>query len=330
MSLRSHSCRSCPAPQRGRKFDYVPPLIPGSARAARPADCPKRTRKRNERRPGDVARLRILVYKNSPMGKRATKRGRPATGQAPAVSLRLPNGWIRQIDRTVRTTGKSRSIVARALIGAALASRKVKSVTATAVDEIDLETARHFTELWHYSGTIPKGRNIFFGWFVEGGLYAVANYGIGINQVQHKFLAHLTGLPVTRRNLFELKRLCRVDPAREGYQLSQFIATCHRILKRKHGIRFVVSFSDPAHNRFKQGRRKGVAYTSGGILCGLEFPVSRPDQLGMACPRRERKAAASPCCLPSQASCQRCWCSNDDRRREGKAWIEAPANAAQR
>jgi hypothetical protein len=80
----------------------------------------------------------------------------------------------------------------------------------------------------------------------------------------------VTGLPVARKNLFELKRLCRTEPARNGFPLSKFIAACHRSLKSKHGIRFVVSFSDPAHNRFKE-RRKGITYESGGIYAASNF-----------------------------------------------------------
>jgi hypothetical protein len=39
------------------------------------------------------------------------------------------------------------------------------------------------------------------------------------------------------------------EPQRDGYPLSRFLAICHRLLRRDHGIRFVVTFSDPAHGR---------------------------------------------------------------------------------
>ncbi len=107
--------------------------------------------------------------------------------------------------------------------------------------------ARAFIELWHYAGALPTGKNITFGWFVTGELYAVACYGNGGNMDGGKFLAKLTGFPVTRTNLVELRRLCRSEPPRPDYPLSQFIAACHRLLKRDHGKRFVVSYSDPAH-----------------------------------------------------------------------------------
>ena len=203
------------------------------------------------------------------MGKR-NKRGRPATGQAPAIAIRLPSGWLKQIDRLGAATDQTRSKVARALIGAALAARKVKSGLETKIERIDIETARAFAELWHYTGNLPQGRNVCFGWFVEGELYAVACYGDGINQIQHEYLSRVTGLPIKRKTLFELRRLCRTEPARDGFPLSKFIAGCHRLLKQEHGIRFIVSFSDPAYNRFKK-RRKGVPYESGGIYAASNF-----------------------------------------------------------
>ena len=62
-------------------------------------------------------------------------------------------------------------------------------------------------------------------------------------------LAANTTLPVTKENLFELKRLCRVgekgDPS--WHQLTQFLSVCHRILQKKYGIDFIISFSDPEH-----------------------------------------------------------------------------------
>ena len=75
-------------------------------------------------------------------------------------------------------------------------------------------------------------------------MYCVADYGIGVNPYQAQSLSKLTGYEVSKDNLLELKRLCRVEPKKESLQLTQFIAGCHKILKKK-GIRYIVSFSDP-------------------------------------------------------------------------------------
>jgi hypothetical protein len=52
------------------------------------------------------------------------KRGRPATGKRPTIAFRVPVGWLTQIERI-----GDKSKVARALIGSALAARKVKGAT---------------------------------------------------------------------------------------------------------------------------------------------------------------------------------------------------------
>lgn len=113
------------------------------------------------------------------------------------------------------------------------------------VREISLPTARPFIERWHYSNKVPTGKNIFFGWFVDDELYAVADYGIGVNSFQASFLARSTKENVINENLLELKRLCRLEPPKKLY-LTQFLSKCHKLLKRR-GYKFIVSFSDPEY-----------------------------------------------------------------------------------
>jgi len=117
------------------------------------------------------------------------------------------------------------------------------------VKEIDYKTAKTFIEAHHYSHNMPRGKSVCFGWYDGEALYAVGNYGVGVNMMAHDYLAANTMLPVTRDNLFELKRLCRVgekeDPSR--YPLTQFLSVCHKILHKKYGIDFIVSYSDPEH-----------------------------------------------------------------------------------
>jgi hypothetical protein len=69
---------------------------------------------------------------------------------------------------------------------------------------------------WHYSHVVPTGKNIFFGWFQDGTLYAVADYGVGVNPYQAAFLNRTVGTVVVMpETLVELKRLCRSEPKRE-------------------------------------------------------------------------------------------------------------------
>jgi hypothetical protein len=118
------------------------------------------------------------------------------------------------------------------------------------VREIDYTTAKIFVEDHHYSHKMPRGKSVCFGWFDGETLYAVANYGVGVNMMAHDYLARNTTLPVTQFNLFELKRLCRVGEKNDSsrHPLTQFLSVCHNFLHRDYGIDFIVSFSDPEHN----------------------------------------------------------------------------------
>jgi len=133
----------------------------------------------------------------------------------------------------------------------------MKNIDEMAVLEIDHLTARPFIEKWHYSKKVPTGKNIFFGWYHSDFLYAVADYGIGVNPFQASFLSRVTGENVTNETLLELKRLCRTEPRRNVY-LTQFLARCHKLLKTV-GYKFIVSFSDPEHGH------------SGGIYKAANF-----------------------------------------------------------
>ena len=140
--------------------------------------------------------------------------------------------------------------------------------------EIPLTIAKPFIEKWHYSQSVPTGKNIFFGWYTTDFtgtaiLYAVGDFGIGVNPNLAKYLTRLTGKNVNQSNLFELKRLCRMEPINPGLPLTKFLSLCHKTLKRDYGIRFIVSFSDPEHNRFAS--QKDVSYNSGGIYKAANF-----------------------------------------------------------
>lgn len=113
------------------------------------------------------------------------------------------------------------------------------------VAQIEADQAGPFIRRWHYSGLLPRGSHVFFAWIIDNNIYAVADYGSASSPNQARGLARRTNEDVTINNLVELKRLCRVEPKKK-VQLSQFLAKCHRILK-KIGYKYVVSFSDPEH-----------------------------------------------------------------------------------
>ena len=120
------------------------------------------------------------------------------------------------------------------------------------IKRIEHKEAKDFIEKWHYSAKCPTGKNIFFGWYYDDGpfndkLYAIVDYGIGVNAYQAKFLSRVTGLNVQNDTLLELKRLARIEPKDEDLNLTQFISKCHKLLKQE-GFMYIVSFSDPTHN----------------------------------------------------------------------------------
>ena len=115
------------------------------------------------------------------------------------------------------------------------------------VRRLDKKTAKPIIEKYHYSGNVPAGKNIYFGWFVGTLLYAVAIYGINANNNQARYLAESQNLPVTNSNLLDLKRLARVEPKIEDAPLTKFLAINQRLLKRE-GYKYIVRFSDPEYN----------------------------------------------------------------------------------
>jgi len=134
------------------------------------------------------------------------------------------------------------------------------------VHEIEHAEAKAFIERWHYSQRMPTGKNLLFGWFVGGELYAVADYGIGVNPYQAAFLQTKTGMPVCDDSLLELKRLCRTEPRRDDCPLTAFLSACHVLLSGR-GFRFVVSFSDPNH-----GHRGGIYRAANFVHMGVTNP----------------------------------------------------------
>lgn len=126
----------------------------------------------------------------------------------------------------------------------------------SSIRKIPKDAAEDFIIKWHYSRRCPTGKNIFFGWYINTGessiysdmfgnvLYAVADYGIGVNPYQAQSLSKLTGFNVENDKLLELKRLCRIEPKLELFPLTKFISQCHKML-RKEGYCYIVSFSDP-------------------------------------------------------------------------------------
>jgi hypothetical protein len=156
---------------------------------------------------------------------------------------------------------------------------------AMTVERIGHSDAKPFIEKWHYSRNCPTGKNYFFGCFVGGELYAVADYGTGANMDGGASLARMTGLPVTPKNYVTLKRLCRKgEKGKSAVPLTAFLARCHRILKRELLIRFVVSYADPSENGTTKPVPRTTPWQAGGIYAAANFKY-----LGKVPPERHFK-----------------------------------------
>lgn len=124
---------------------------------------------------------------------------------------------------------------------------------------------------FHYSGNVPKGKNVYFRGNAFGDvLYAASVYGWGVNPYQETFLTKLLERPVERANCYELKRLARSEPAWPEYPLTSFLAGTHRLL-RQDGIRYIIAFSDPGEGH------------SGGIYRAANFVHVGTTQKEMHC-----------------------------------------------
>lgn len=130
------------------------------------------------------------------------------------------------------------------------------------VRTIARSVAAPFIKAHHYSGTVPTGFNIFFGCYMETALFAVVDYGTIASRTAAAYITDRAD--ATNVNTLELRRLCRVGARGEKgpVQLSDVLRTCHDEL-RKRGYRYVISYSDHAHNaRSGAGRFK---FKSGSI-----------------------------------------------------------------
>jgi hypothetical protein len=105
------------------------------------------------------------------------------------------------------------------------------------IEKVPHKVAKHWVETWHYSKRMPTGKNINFGVFCDGELYAVIVYGIGVNPYQAKYL----GVD----NVIEIKRMCRSEPPNPNYPLSKFISLTTRLVVKEFPCQCVVAFADP-------------------------------------------------------------------------------------
>lgn len=140
-------------------------------------------------------------------------------------------------------------------------------------DLAELE-AKAFVERHHYSGSYPAARFRY-------GLYGTGGELVGVAVFSHPTNdATLRVFDVGHGEATELGRLVLVDKV-PGCGESLFVGECFRRLRREHGVRGVVSFSDPVRRTALDGHvvlpgHVGIVYQA---LSAVYAGRSKPDTL---------------------------------------------------
>lgn len=119
------------------------------------------------------------------------------------------------------------------------------------VEAVPARVARMHVEQWHYSRRMPTGKNLCYGLFADGQLYAVIVYGIGVNPYQARFLGV--------HSVLEIKRMCRSEPRIDVFPLSRFISVSHRMCRKVFPHDCLIAFADPEHGH------EGTVYRASGF-----------------------------------------------------------------
>ena len=108
------------------------------------------------------------------------------------------------------------------------------------VQFIPTKDADQFIKRYHYSKSIVPNRIDSFGYFVNGVLYGVLQFGHMLHPASFKKY-----IPSTRgiQDYRELNRMFLFDEAPKN-SASQAISFCIKVLHKKYGVKWVQSFAD--------------------------------------------------------------------------------------
>lgn len=129
------------------------------------------------------------------------------------------------------------------------------------LDWCEHAAARYACERWHYSGTVPAGKNVYLGVWEGGVFIGAVVFGMGSGNSTN-------GARFGLRDRFEVAELARIALRRHRSAVSRVIAIAVRLLRRQSpGLRLLISFADP-----KFGHHGGVYQASGWHYAGLTKP----------------------------------------------------------
>jgi hypothetical protein len=123
------------------------------------------------------------------------------------------------------------------------------------LDWCSRDAAKYACEKWHYSRTLPTGKNNYIGVWEDGEFIGAIIFGLGASAS----LCKPYGLGV-----FEVCELVRVALRKHDTPVTRMTAIALKLLRQKNpGLRLCVSFADPY-----QGHHGGIYQGGGWIYTG--------------------------------------------------------------
>jgi len=120
------------------------------------------------------------------------------------------------------------------------------------------EAARYACERWHYSRSVPAGKNVYLGVWESSTFIGAVIFGMGSGNSTN-------GARFGLRDRFEVAELVRIALRRHHNAVSRVIAIAVRFIRRQSpGLRLLISFADPV-----QGHHGGVYQASGWQYTGF-------------------------------------------------------------
>lgn len=119
------------------------------------------------------------------------------------------------------------------------------------------EAAKYAVEHWHYSRTMPAGRNVYVGAWESGKFIGAVMFGMGSGNSTN-------GRQYGLKTSHEMAELVRVALARHTAPVTRIVAIAIRFIRKQSpGLRLLISMADPAH-----GHHGGIYQGGGWIYTG--------------------------------------------------------------
>jgi hypothetical protein len=151
------------------------------------------------------------------------------------------------------------------------------------------EAAKYAVEHWHYSKSLPGGRNVFCGVWESGRYIGAVVFGIGSGNATN-------GTRYGLKRSHEMAELVRVALAKHTAPVSRIVSIAIRFLAQQSpGIRLIISMADPAHGHV------GKIYQAGNwIYTGETKPDVQYQLRGKWVHHRTATSSGSAAGLPSR------------------------------